>query len=182
MALNFGSQNITDIIAVEGNEYEPQILPEATGGTDPVVYSLTPDLPQGITFDPTKRILSINPTVSFLSTEYTYLATDSVPETSELTFNLTVIAQVINDDNVNLDNALIQNEPESRPVYITIESETLAGIIFRYYGSANQDILKQVLEVNPKLSDQPLILPQGTNVILPEISEDQKIEPVALWV
>ena len=65
--------------------------------------------------------------------------------------------------------------------YITTESETLAGIIYRHYGVANEEIFKLVLNANVNFSRHPLVLPQGTLVILPEINTNHEITPVALW-
>ena len=66
-------------------------------------------------------------------------------------------------------------------VYTTVQGETLAGVIYRYYGIANEDILRQVLTANPNFSRRPLVLPQGVEIILPDINTDQQIAPIALW-
>ena len=182
MAINFGSETIQEIIIVQNQKYEPVTLPKSTGGMDPVVYSLTPGLPEGVSFNPNTRILSVIPTESKTRTEYTYTATDDDGATDTLNFHLTVREKVsVSEVNVDRDNAEIEEEVETRTRYITKEDETLAGIIFRHYGIANQDILREVLDINSHLSNTPLVIEQGITIVLPEISVTREIEPIALW-
>ena len=182
MALTFNPNNIPNIVVKQGQLYDPYLLPEATGGTDPVVYSLTPALPQGITFDSETRSLLLTPTESKVLTSYTYTALDNAGTTRTLTFDLTVNEDFIQVElDVDRNNALVEEETETRPEYTTIEDETLAGIIYRHYQISNQEILKEVFDANPILSKYPLILPQGVRIILPEINTSDEIEPIALW-
>ena len=78
--------SFTDRIANQSfpraQKIDPFILPEATGGTPPVVYGLTPTLPAGLTFDAITRTISGTPTVVTAPTPYTYKATgETVPPT-----------------------------------------------------------------------------------------------------
>lgn len=66
-------------------------------------------------------------------------------------------------------------------IYTTVENETLPGIIYRHYGNVNEDLLKETLNANTNFSDYPLVLPQGVEVILPEININHEITPIALW-
>ena len=65
------------------------ILPEAIGGDGTPGYTLTPDLPSGLTFDATTRAISGTPREVMDETEYT-LATDG--DGATLTFTISVIA------------------------------------------------------------------------------------------
>ena len=59
-----------------GTAIEPLTLPEVTGGTPPITYSLTPALPAGLTFDAATRTISGTPLAASPATEYTYTVTD----------------------------------------------------------------------------------------------------------
>lgn len=182
MALNFGSSTIPNIIVTQGQVYNSQVLPEATGGADPVNYSITPDLPEGMTFTSETRVLLITPVEPKELTTYTYTALDSNGTTQTLTFDLTVNKSFTqSEESIDTDEALIEEETETRPIYTTVEGETLAGIIYRHYNIANQEILKTVFDANFILSKYPLVLPQGVEIILPEITTTDEIEPIALW-
>ena len=66
------------------------VLPEATSGNGLLVYTLTPDLPEGLSFDPPSRKITGTPTVAQDRREYTYTATDADGDTGSLTFGLTI--------------------------------------------------------------------------------------------
>ena len=55
---------------------EPVVLPLVTGGTGDLTYSLSPDPPAGLTYDPATRTLSGTPTAEAATTVYTYTVTD----------------------------------------------------------------------------------------------------------
>ncbi len=66
------------------------VLPKATSGNGLLVYTLTPDLPEGLSFDPPSRKITGTPTVAQDRKEYTYTATDADGDTGSLTFGLTI--------------------------------------------------------------------------------------------
>ncbi len=66
-------------------------LPEATGGTQPYSYALTPALPKGLTFDSATRMLGGTPTEALASTAFTYLATDANKVMGQRVFTIEVI-------------------------------------------------------------------------------------------
>ena len=72
----------------------PIILPKATGGVPPIVYSLSPALPTGLTFDATTRTISGTPTVVTASMPYTYKATGAGRSAATLEFNIAVVSPV----------------------------------------------------------------------------------------
>ena len=59
-----------------GEAIEPVTLPAVTGGTGSLTYSLSPELPAGLTFDAETRTLSGTPTAIAAATVYTYTVTD----------------------------------------------------------------------------------------------------------
>ncbi len=66
------------------------VLPAARGGTDPYRYALTPDLPVGLAFDRTTRVLSGTPTEATAPVEYRYAATDAAGLAASDTFLIEV--------------------------------------------------------------------------------------------
>ena len=60
-----------------GTAIEPLTLPEVTGGTPPLTYSVTPALPAGLTFDAATRTISGTPLAASPATEYIYTVTDA---------------------------------------------------------------------------------------------------------
>ena len=83
-------------------------LPEATGGTGTVTYTLAP-LPDGLTFTATTRVLSGTPTTAG-TTELTYIATDDNGSTAMDTFTVIVAARVAvtapNDQTYTMNTAI----------------------------------------------------------------------------
>ena len=70
-----------------------ETLPEAAGGDGVLNYSITPELPEGLTFDPATRLLSGTPSEAQEAILYTYMATDSDaanPDSASLVFAITV--------------------------------------------------------------------------------------------
>ena len=88
-ALSFGSQTIANQSWTVGNSVNIT-LPQATGGTGTITYTLTPTLPAGTTFTATTRALAGNPTAVFSVATFTYTAEDEDGNTVELTFTLAV--------------------------------------------------------------------------------------------
>ena len=65
-------------------------LPEATGGTAPYTYTLTPNLPAGLQFDPLDRWIGGTPIAVMPQSTYTYTATDAAGASAALIFTITV--------------------------------------------------------------------------------------------
>ena len=68
------------------------VLPDAAGGTLPYRYTLTPDPPAGIQFNPLMRTLSGTPLESMYATTYTYMVNDGDHKTVMQTFTIEVNA------------------------------------------------------------------------------------------
>ncbi len=72
----------------------PLILPEANDGIPPTTYSLTPALPEGLSFSQSTRTLSGTPRKVMASTPYTYTATDSEGFQDSLVFEIEIYHSV----------------------------------------------------------------------------------------
>ncbi len=72
-----------DIEWVANRAFEPFALPEASGGNGDLTYTLSPDPPEGVVFDPATRTLSGTPKSPQKATEYTYKATDADRNTAD---------------------------------------------------------------------------------------------------
>ena len=92
---SFGSQFVGNRTWTRGVAIAPYMLPQATGGTDPITYSLSPSLPTGLTFTASTRAISGTPTAAASSATYTYTATDEDDETATLTFSISVVAPTL---------------------------------------------------------------------------------------
>ena len=91
-SLSFGSASIADQSYTQNTAISTLTLPQATGGTAPLVYSLSPALPAGLRFTPSTRELSGTPTSTLAATTYTYMVADGSGATAMLTFSLSVEA------------------------------------------------------------------------------------------
>ncbi len=84
---SFGFQIIPDLNWFVGHPVQHSMtLPAATGGTGALTYSLTPDLPAGLTFDGATRELAGVPWNGPHRTTYTYTAEDEDGDRASLTF------------------------------------------------------------------------------------------------
>jgi len=77
---------------VVGTAIAPVTLPEAMGGREGLVYSLSPDVP-GLTFDPATRVLSGTPTTPE-TYDMTYTATDSTTGGTMESVKFTIVVGV----------------------------------------------------------------------------------------
>ena len=80
---------VTGQTYTDDEEIRPLYLPEATGGSGTLTYSLGPKIPPGLTFDPVSRKLSGTPTGTG-SYPMTYTVRDSQNRTDALEFDITV--------------------------------------------------------------------------------------------
>ena len=64
--------------------------------------------------------------------------------------------------------------------YITVQDDRLDRICQRHYGAC-RGVVEQVLAANPRLADQPPLLPAGVRIRLPEISPSRERPQVRLW-
>ncbi len=100
---------VTDLVPDFGSETVaaqsfPQLravdltLPAATGGDGALIYSISPNPPAGLSFNPATRKLTGKPTTTQNATTYTYKVTDSDatnPDSDTLTFTIAVTANAV---------------------------------------------------------------------------------------
>ncbi len=115
-------------------------LPEASGGTAPYVYTLSPDLPAGFTFSESSRRIHGVPMKSMPLATYTYKATDSLGGTASLMF-LVEFAQAVHFEDAISDQSLARGQPMMpvtfpeaaggvAPVTYTLRPALPSGLIF----------------------------------------------------
>ena len=89
----FGSQTVAAQSYTLGVNVGTVQLPAATGGDGALSYTLTPVLPNGLSFDANTRQISGTPTATVAATPYTLTATDTDatdPDQATLSFPITV--------------------------------------------------------------------------------------------
>lgn len=66
-------------------------------------------------------------------------------------------------------------------VYSTQAGDVLDALCFAEYGS-EQGTLEQVLAANPRLAEQPAVLPDGVLILFPNLAKPSPvIQQVQLW-
>ncbi len=88
----------------------PITFPEASGGIAPYLYTLMPNLPEGLVFNASTRTISGTPTATMPTTTYTYEATDSTGRHSSLTFTMEVVQAVAFRGKIN-NQSLVSGQP-----------------------------------------------------------------------
>ena len=94
---------VDDQTYLVGQEIEDLVLPTSGGGSDPHKYSLTPDLPDGLVFDPEAHTIGGTPTAGLPKTAFEYTVTDASGLRASMAFNIEVhlaIAQIPNQSYV----------------------------------------------------------------------------------
>ena len=85
--------SIDSIVATAGTAISGVVLPEAADADgDTLTYSLSPALPNGLTFNATTRALTGTPTAATPQTAYTYTASDGRGGSDTISFFITVNA------------------------------------------------------------------------------------------
>ncbi len=105
-------------IAAQGYQHQaidPLTLPQATGGDEPLTYTLTPDLPDSLTFDAETRIVSGTPLEAMDETTYTLIATDGNGDEVYLTFTLEIpdLMPTFGDTTIVAQSYLVNQRIES---------------------------------------------------------------------
>ena len=121
-----GDQNYDRGLSIAG-----EALPAAAGGNEPLTYSLTPDLPPGLTFDAATRLLSGTPTKAQPAALYTFTATDSDtvgPDSVSLTFSITV--EAVASVTISVGAEEVDEGDDLTPVLVSLTlSEAVSGAV-----------------------------------------------------
>ena len=86
----FGSASVADQSWAENSQITPLVLPPATRGDLPLTYSISPNLPAGLSFDASTRTISGTPSAMSARRTYTYTAEDNDGDRDTLTFRIEV--------------------------------------------------------------------------------------------
>ena len=119
---NFDGASIADQLYIQDqavSENAAVTLPAATGGNQPLTYSISPALPGGLSFDADSRKITGTPTSTYRRTSFTYTATDSDtpdPEMASLSFRITVDAS---DSTPSFGNETIDDQVYFQGVEVT---------------------------------------------------------------
>ena len=92
MAPEFGDAAIADQSYAQSSAIDALQLPRATGGNGALTYTLTPDLPAGLSFDASTRQITGAPTTLQPAASYTYRVADQDNDEATLTFTIAVVA------------------------------------------------------------------------------------------
>ncbi|RKU25365.1 hypothetical protein C6497_16015 [Candidatus Poribacteria bacterium] len=132
-APDFGANTISNIMATAGTAITDVTLPAATDADsgDTLTYTITPDLPAGIMFNATTRVLSGTPTAMMAQTTYTYMVSDGT-DSDTIMFMITVAAAPLDEVATDTSSGVITIQPESHVVVVRNMSDTTTkGIQFR---------------------------------------------------
>ncbi len=94
---SFGDTAISDQTWARSVPIDPLTLPEASGSGGVLTYTLTPSLPNGLTFTASTRTVSGTPTTAQAATQYTYTATDIDGDAATLVFTIEIEAVETDD-------------------------------------------------------------------------------------
>ena len=86
----FRSSTVEDLLLVVGKTITPVVLPRAFLGIGSILYSITPDLPAGLDFDPQSLQITGTPTTESDTTTYSYSARDDAGSSASLSFMIKV--------------------------------------------------------------------------------------------
>ena len=125
----FEQNSIPDKSYDRGLAIDGEMLPAATGGDGVLTYTISPDLPAGLTFEPATRVLSGTPTEAQSATLYTYTATDSDTvnaDSASLTFRITV--EAVASVTISAEAEELDEGNDRTPVVVTLTlSEAVTG-------------------------------------------------------
>ena len=111
---SFGDATVAAQSYVQNREIEAITLPRATGGDGALTYALSPDLPEGLTFNTETRVLAGLPTEALGETTYTLTARDGDGDEATLRFALAVAEDLMPSfaDTVVAHRYLVKTEVE----------------------------------------------------------------------
>ena len=125
-APSFGEQTIANQLYGKYDNVGTVTLPAATGGNDVLTYTLTPDLPAGLSFDGAARAITGAPTEALAETEYTYTATDFGGDTASLTFTIQVKGMGIT---MSVADQVTVREGEAFTYHVSLDAQPAANTV-----------------------------------------------------
>ena len=122
----FNNATVSDMVFIEDRAIDPLTLPIAVGGNGQLDYTLTPDLPDGLSFNPLTRTISGTPVEAFPSETYRLVATDSDttnPDTVSLSFSISVVHDFTPNDPLPLggESGLWQVPSSISNIYVDVQ-------------------------------------------------------------
>ena len=150
----FGDAKIEDQAYTQDEAIDALTLPEATDGNGELTYSISPELPAGLSFDAATRTLSGTPTQVQEATTYTYTAEDSddnteASDTATLTFAITVSGgnqgpvvdnpladhTVAAGESVPVDLSAVFSDPDGDPLTLSAVSGDTSAVTVSLTGT-----------------------------------------------
>ena len=193
---------IDDQTYAAGTEITPLVLPEASGGTGDLTYSVSA-LPAGLSFDAATRTISGTPTeVTDGAVTIVYAVIDEEENTAALTFTITIVtdddANIVTDGDAKIlltvDPTAISEDAGATDVVVTGTLDGLDGKVFdddvvmlltfdediNGDGEVNGDDKAAVLNVDYVAELRLLAIPpgsvSGTTTITVTPINDKKVE------
>ncbi len=118
-AISFGGSTVADQSYAEGAAIAALTLPQASGGAGTLTYSVSPALPEGLSFDASARTITGTPAAAQDASAYTYSATDGT-DTAALSFSIRVAAQGAAESANAGQGATPDSKPPDRPKSVVV--------------------------------------------------------------
>ena len=118
-AISFGGSTVADQTYAEGAAIAALTLPQAAGGAGTLTYSVSPALPEGLSFDASARTITGTPAAAQNASAYTYSATDGT-DTAALSFSIRVAAQGAAESANAGQEATPDSKPPDRPKSVVV--------------------------------------------------------------